>query len=143
MILIDANLLLYAYNAYSPAYAEAREWFQKTLNGTEPARASWITILAFCRISTNARIFDQPYTAAEAMHVVDEWLAQPKFGVLQPGARFHGIFRQLTTEGQCKGDLFSDAYLAALAIEHGCTLHTTDRDFTRFPGLKHINPLTR
>lgn len=140
-ILIDANLLLYAYHPKAEHHEAARAWLEATLSGSELVRFAWLTLLAFLRISTNRRVFERPLSVSEAAAQVSSWLAQPGAGVLEPGERHWGILRALMKDGQVAGPLVMDAVLAALAIEHGATLHTTDRDFARFPGLKWTNPL--
>lgn len=141
MILTDANLLLYAYNRDATEHDAARQWLEGQLSATDLFCFSWQTITAFLRISTNARAFPQPLTIVEATEIVTEWLERPQSVVLMPGERHWDIFSNLLTTGQAAGPLVMDAHLAALAIEHGCVLATTDRDFARFPGLQTSNPL--
>ena len=141
MILIDANLLLHAYNPRSADHEASRRWLEASLSGTELVRFAWVTIWAFIRIATSPRVFEQPLSIAEADTIVSSWLAQPAAGMLEPGDRHWELLRRLLTEGQASGPLAMDAALAAIALEHGATLHTTDRDFTRFDGLSWINPL--
>jgi uncharacterized protein len=99
-------------------------------------------VLAFLRITTNARILEQPLSVIEASDIVDELLEQPLVGLIHPGPRHWTVLRDLMAAGQVRGPLVSDAHLAALTIEHGATLATTDRDFARFPGLRVTNPLS-
>ena len=141
MILPDANLLLYAYDETSAHHAAARSWLEHCLPSPELLGLSWQTITAFIRIITNPRVFSNPFTVNEAAGVVSEWLEHPATVILSPGERHWTIFRGLLVEGQACGPLAMDAHLAALAIEHGAVLCTTDRDFTRFPGLQLRNPL--
>lgn len=143
MILVDANLLLYAYHPRSGQHLASRAWLEGVLSGPERVHFAWFTLWAFLRISTNPRVFARPLSAAEAEAAVSSWLAQPASSILEPGERHWEILRVLLREGQTVGPLVMDAALAALAIEHGATLHTTDRDFSRFPGLKWRNPLSR
>jgi toxin-antitoxin system PIN domain toxin len=141
MILTDANLLLYAYNTDAAEHADARRWLEGQLSAPDLFCFSWQTITAFLRITTNARAFVHPYTIAEANTTVTEWLERPQTVILTPGERHWEIFTNLLTTGQATGPLVMDAHLAALALEHGCQLATTDRDFARFPGLQTLNPL--
>jgi toxin-antitoxin system PIN domain toxin len=106
-------------------------------------RFAWLSLWAFLRISTNPRVFERPLTMTEAEAAVAAWLAQPVAGILDPGERHWDILRALARDGQTSGPLVMDAALAAIAIEHGATLCTTDRDFARFDGLKWENPLAR
>ncbi len=141
MNLIDANILLYAYNQSSALHKRARSWLEAVLSGTEPVGLAWVTITAFLRITTNPRIFERPLSASEAVGVISDWLSVPVITVLSPGERHWDILRRLITEGQTHGPLIMDAHLAALAMEHGFVVCTTDRDFARFPDLRFCNPL--
>ena len=141
MTLVDANLLLYAHDPRATQHEASRAWLEAALSGSELVRFAWVTLWAFLRISTNPRVFERPLSTQEAGEAVSSWLAQPLAGVLEPDERHWEILAGLTRSGQTTGPLVMDAALAAIAIEHGATLHTTDRDFARFPGLRWINPL--
>ncbi len=143
MILVDANLLLYAYDPRATEHPRSKRWLEAALSGRPLVRFAWLSLWAFLRISTNPRVFERPLTMAEAEAAVAAWLAQPAAGVLDPGERHWEILRTLTRDGQTSGPLVMDAALAAIAIEHGAMLCTTDRDFARFDGLKWENPLTQ
>jgi len=101
---------------------------------------AWVTILAFIRISTNPRIFEAPLSAQEAIAIVSSWLEREAVSILEAGEQFWEILRRLLVEAQVSGPLVMDAFLAALALENGATLATTDRDFSRFPKLRLANP---
>lgn len=141
MIIVDANLLLYAYNASAPEHDAARNWLEDALSRSELFGLSWQTITAFVRIGTNPRVFNEPLTIGEATDAVSAWVERPMVRILIPGQRHWEIFSRLLIGGQVRGPLVMDAHLAALAIEHGFVLHTTDRDFARFPDLKTYNPI--
>jgi toxin-antitoxin system PIN domain toxin len=141
LILVDANLLLYAYNLDSVYHSAARHWLEKILSGAQPLHLAWATLLAFMRIGTNSRIFPHPLAASEAVSIISEWLERPTVSILDPTEGHWKILADLVTKTQAHGPLVTDAHLAALAIEHGATLYTTDQDFSRFPGLKLLNPL--
>jgi toxin-antitoxin system PIN domain toxin len=141
MILPDANLLLYAYHPKSVQHEASRTWLEATLSGADLVGLAWPTLWAFLRIITNARVFEQPLSIGEATAAVSAWLDRPQTRVLEPGERYWEILQRLLEEGQCAGPLVTDAALAALALEHGATVCTTDRDFSRFPGLSWRNPL--
>lgn len=141
MILIDANLLLYAYDPRAAHHEASRVWLEAALAGSSLVRFAWLTLWAFLRISTNPRVFEHPLSIGEAERAVSSWLAQPAAGILEPGERHWEILRGLTRSGQTPGPLVMDAALAAIAIEHGATLFSTDRDFARFAGLAWTNPL--
>lgn len=142
MKIADANLLLYAYNESATQHEPAKEWLENTLASPEIFGLSWQIITAFLRISTNSRAFPLPFTLSETIDIVDDWLAQPQVRIIVPTEKHWTIFSGLIIEGQTNGAMMMDAHLAALAIEHGAVLATTDRDFTRFSKLKTINPLT-
>ncbi len=142
MILVDANLLLYAYHPRAERHEPSRVWLEAALGGTELVRFAWLTLWAFLRIGTSSRVFEYPLSTAEAGTAISSWLAQPAAGILEPGERHWDILRGLMREAQTTGPLVMDAVVAAIALEHGATLCTTDRDFARFPGLKWMNPLT-
>lgn len=141
MILIDANLLLYAYHAGALQHGAAKRWLEEVLSGPDPVGLSWSTILAFLRIGTNPRVFERPYRIDEAVAIVQQWLDCPAVSVLQPGERFWTILKELLSEAHAEAAMVSDAALAALSIEHGATLYSTDRDFRRFRRLKLRDPL--
>jgi toxin-antitoxin system PIN domain toxin len=141
MILPDANLLLYAYHPASPEHARSKEWLEKILSDARPVRFAWQTLWAFLRISTNRNVFEHPLTMSEAVMVVSSWLQRPNAGIVEPEDRHWDILQQLLAEGQCIGPLVTDAALAAIATEHAATVHTTDRDFSRFGSLDWIDPI--
>ena len=141
MIIPDANLLLYAYDSDSPQHGAARRWLEDVLSGHDLVRFAWVTLWAFIRISTHPRVFHQPLSATEAHGIVASWLEQPNVTIVEPGERHVEILGQLLKDGQSNGPLVMDAALAAIAIEHGATLCTSDRDLTRYPDLQSRNPL--
>jgi toxin-antitoxin system PIN domain toxin len=141
VILIDANLLLYAYHPGAAQHQRSRKWLEGVLSGEELVRFAWVTVWAFLRIATNPRVFEQPLSSAEAGAAVSSWLTQPIAGILDPGDRHWELLTRIIAQGQASGPLVMDAVLAAIALEHGATLCTTDQDFSRFKGLKVINPL--
>ena len=141
MIVVDANLLLYAHDAGSAQHSAARRWLEDTLSGDEAVGLTWAALLAFLRVGTNPRLRKDAPTIEEASAIVAGWLERPMVTLLNPGERHWEIFRDLMARGQARGPLVTDAHLAALAIEHGATLATTVRDFARFPGLKFFNPI--
>jgi uncharacterized protein len=140
MILVDVNLLIYVHYQASDFHLAARAWFEAALREGGVGIA-WMTILAFLRITTNRHIFAQAFVMAEAESIVAEWMAHPSVTIVPAGERHWEILSRMLLEGQAGSELVSDAHLAALAIEHGATLCTTDRDFARFPGLRWQNPL--
>jgi toxin-antitoxin system PIN domain toxin len=107
----------------------------------EPVGLPWVTIWAFVRIGTNSRAFANPRSARESFAIVSEWLAQPGVTALNPGPLHAAIFERVVCGHKVMGPLVTDAALAAIAIEYGATLASTDQDFRRFADLKYVNPL--
>ena len=143
MILLDANLLIYAYDESSPYQVGARRWVESIFSGAEPVRLSWLTLMAFLRITTNPKLFERPLSGREAMDVLYEVTAAPSVAILHPGRQHMSILDRLLEETGVRGPLVMDAHLAALAIENQATLCTTDRDFRRFQGLRLHFPLAQ
>ena len=141
MTMLDANVLLYAYHPRAAQHQRCRSWVEGEFSAGTAVRIPWATIVAFLRISTNPRVFEQPLTTAEAEGTVSSWLDLPSVSTIDPGERYWDVLKNLLHRAQVRGPLVTDAALAALAIEHGATLCTTDRDFARFPGLRTVNPL--
>jgi len=141
VIILDANILLYAYDSASSHHAQARAWIERVFSGATPIGLPWQTTSAFLRIMTNPRLPGERFSLPEAVQTVDSWLEQPNVRLLAPGDDHWPLFRQMIVEGQAPGPLITDAQLAALTMEYGGVLHTTDRDFARFPGLRWKNPL--
>jgi uncharacterized protein len=139
--LLDVNLFLYAVDEASPRYESAHAWVQETLSGSETVALSWTTLIGFVRLSTRANLFEQPLQVEEALDLVDGWLAQPCTTIVNPTERHSVVLRELLTPWGTAGNLTTDAHLAALAIEHGAQLCSCDADFSRFPGLRWIDPL--
>lgn len=141
MIVPDANLLLYATEASSPFHERARRWWQQTLSGDELVGLPWASLLAFLRLSTNATVYARPLSVDAAVAVVETWLDAPNVSVIHPGPRHPHAIRAFTPEG-AGGDAVNDVHIAALAWEHGGTVHSADSDFARIPQVRWVNPLT-
>lgn len=141
MILVDANLLVYAHVSNFPQHEVAKAWLDACLNGTSAVGLPWESVLAFLRLTTNPRVFKQPEPVVRAWAQVTEWLALPQVWVPQAQENHTKILGELLHATGASANLIPDAHLAALAIEHGLTMCSTDRDFGRFPGLKWHNPL--
>ena len=142
MILPDVNLIVHAYNRGSSSHLAARRWWEATLSNPRPVGLCWAVMLGFLRLSTQRRILAEPLPVAAACGEVRAWLAQPQVTILEPGQRHASIVFELLEQLGTGGNLTTDAHLAALAIEHQCELCSTDADFTRFAGLRWMNPLT-
>jgi uncharacterized protein len=144
MILVDANLMLYAHAADGDIRNEtAKTWLEELLESEPDVRLGLATVLAFIRISTDPRVYAHPRTPAEAIGLVGALLARPNVSIASPGDRHWAILTEVAASGRVRGSMLIDAHLAALAMEHGATLASSDRDFTRFPGLRHVDPLAR
>ena len=141
MTVLDANLLIYAYNEDAPQHRAAVKWLEQLLNGPDLIGLPWTTLWAFIRIATNTRAWPKPISVANAFAAIDELLDRPNVAVLHPGPRHRELLEKLVREGNASGPLVSDAVLAALAMENGAELASTDRDFSRFRGLRWIDPL--
>ncbi|MEO7675994.1 MAG: type II toxin-antitoxin system VapC family toxin [Verrucomicrobiota bacterium] len=141
MILVDANLLLYAEDSLSEHHAAARTWWDTQLSGSGSVGLCWPVMNAFIRIGTNARLHQRPLTLKESTERVQSWFNQSCVRIIQPTDQHWTIFQQMLRSGNAVGNLVSDAHLAALAVEHNCVLYSTDADFSRFRGLKWKNPI--
>lgn len=141
MILVDANLLLYARDSSSGQHRAAERWLTDQLNGTARVGLPWQTLTAFVRIATHPRVYDRPLAAEEAWAQVEEWLAADPVWIPLPTERHGSVLGDLIRRHDVRGNLVPDAALAALAIEHGLELCSADTDFARFAELRWRNPL--
>ena len=141
MILVDANLLIYAHVSTFPQHKLARTWLDERLNGVAPVGLPWPSILAFLRLTTNPRVFERPEPMWDAWQQAISWLQAERVWIPQPTERHQEILGGLLAAPGVHANLVPDAHLAALAIEHGLILCSTDGDFARFAGLRWENPL--
>ena len=141
MKLVDLNLLLYAVNRDSARHQRAKAWLERVLGGEESVALPWVVLLGFLRLATSPHIFASPISVDQAVAVVDGWLEQPPVVALNPGDEHWSIMRDLLGDAGSAGNLTTDAHLAALAIENGAELCSTDGDFARFAQLRWINPI--
>ena len=141
LILVDANILLYAEDQLSTFHKQARSWWDEQLSQTSPVCLCWSVLKAYLRISTNRRVFQRPLSLDEAITRTASWFSQPCIRLIAPTDRHWEVLQRMLREGQALANLVSDAHLAALAVEHGCVLCSTDADFARFPSVKWRNPL--
>jgi toxin-antitoxin system PIN domain toxin len=139
--IVDVNVLLYAYQADSPQHQAAASWLQNLFAGEDVIALSWITLWAFVRIGTNPRAWPSAIPITRVFEIIRGWLAEPGVVIVHPGPRHAELFERLVTEARAGGSLVSDAALAALALENGAVLASTDRDFSRFTDLRWVNPV--
>lgn len=141
MILLDANLLIYAIDKDAFLHRKAKSWLESAISGPGTVGLSWNVLLAFLRLTTRPGLFRNPLSVEAAFDLIASWLDQPSVTVVHAGPQHLRILRELLLPMGTGGNLTSDAHLAALAIEHGAELCSSDTDFARFPGLKWSNPL--
>ena len=143
MILVDTNLLVYAYVGATPQHDDAKSWLDEQFNESARVGLPWQSLLGFLRITTNRRVFDKPANVKEAWQQIESWLGNDNVWIPGPGEGYQVILGRMLQFAGSGANLIPDAGLAALAIEHGLTLCSSDGDFGRFAGLKWNNPLVR
>lgn len=136
MLLVDANVLIYAVNSEAVRHEEARSWLDRSLNRNETVGFAWVVLLAFLRLTTRTGLFARPLEPVQAAAVVESWLAQPAAVVVHPTPRHVAVLAGLMSSLGTGGNLVNDAHLAALAVEHGGQVVSYDSDFSRFPGVR-------
>lgn len=141
MRLLDANILVYAHREDAPGHEELHAWLLDVLDGDEPFGLTSVVSTAFVRIVTHRRIFDPPSPLESAVAFIDDLRSQDLCLPVEPGARHWQLFKEMCQRADARGNLVTDAHLAAVAIEAGGEIVTTDRDFTRFPGVRATHPL--
>jgi toxin-antitoxin system PIN domain toxin len=141
VILLDVNVLVYAFRDASPDHAAYKGWLEAAIELDEPFGVSELVLSGFLRVVTHPRVFDPPAPVTDALAFAEALRSQPTAVTVAPGAHHWAIFDRLCRSAGAKGNLIADAYLAAVAIEAGCEFITTDRDFSRFPGLRWRHPL--
>jgi toxin-antitoxin system PIN domain toxin len=140
VVIVDANVLLYAVDRASAHHEPSLAWLDASLAGTEAVGLAWIVLLAFIRVATSAAVFPAPLTPDEATGQVEAWLGAPAAIVAEPSSRHATLLRGLLRDSGTAGNLTTDAHLAVLALEHGAAVVSYDRDFARFSGIKHRLP---
>jgi toxin-antitoxin system PIN domain toxin len=143
MRLVDVNVLVYAFRGDAPDHQAYAGWLSRLVNADEAFAVSDHVLAGFLRIVTHPRIFSPPTPVPAALAFAETYRSSPSAVLVQPGERHWEIFSRLCREASARGNLVPDAWLAALAIEQGCELNTTDRDYARFPGLSWCQPLDR
>ncbi|MGI8702144.1 MAG: type II toxin-antitoxin system VapC family toxin [Nocardioidaceae bacterium] len=140
MVVVDANVLIYAVNESSPQHESARRWLYEALTSDETVGLAWTVLLAFLRLATHPSVFPRPLSLSESSQVLDSWLASPMVIAIEPTPRHLALLRGLLAGAGATGNLVNEAHLAALALEHGASVVSFDRDFARFEGLSLIRP---
>ena len=140
MILADVNVLIYAFRPDSAHHATCKPWLNRIILGDSQFGVSRLILSAVARITTNSRVFKEPNSIDEVFAYCNNLLNQPHCEIIEPSERHWSIFTRLCTQTDTKGPRMTDAWLAALAIEHGCTWITYDRDYSRFPQLDWREP---
>ena len=141
MTILDANILLYAYDEAAPQNAKTKSWLKGRVENYELIGLPWVSLWAFLRIATNARIQRNPLSLDKAFEKIENMQQLPGATILQPGPRHAEILRRVAGAGMANGPRMTDAVLVALAVEHGATLASTDLDFARFKDVRWVNPL--
>jgi toxin-antitoxin system PIN domain toxin len=141
VIIPDVNLLVYAYTAKAPRHTAARAWWEGVDTAGETVGLPWAVSLGFLRLMTHPAVLETPMRPEAAIAIIESWFERPNVEVLDPGPRHLEFLRGLVAELGLAANLTTDAHLAALAIEHRCSLVSNDADFARFPGLRWVNPL--
>ena len=141
MIVVDVNVLIYAYGADFEQHSKARVWVERAFSSEESLGIPWAVIHAFMRLMTKGKFLANPLTIHEAISIVNEWFGSGTAVLLEPGPRYWEVLQQLLIAIDARGDLVADAHIAALAVEHQAAVCTVDHDFQRFPGVRVINPL--
>lgn len=141
MILPDANLLIFAHHRTSPFHSAGKRWLEESLSSEETFGIPIFSIYAFIRFFTNASIHPKPTPYSQAVAIVNQWIETPYARIVYPGERHWSLVKQVSKNLRVSGGLLTDAAIAAIAIEYGAVVHTHDRDFARFPGLRWHDPL--
>jgi uncharacterized protein len=141
MIIPDVNLLVYAHNREAPHHAASREWLLDIMENRKPLGIPWVVVAGFIRVTTHPKLLRQPLQVIEAVDIARSWLDRGNVRTIEPGSGFQARFFAGLGELGTAGNLTTDAYLAALAMEHQAELHSCDSDFIRFKGLRWINPI--
>jgi uncharacterized protein len=141
VLLSDVNVLLYAFRRESPQHEQHKSWLEQALVGDEAFGVNDLVLSAVVRISTHPRVYQEPSSPHTALSFCEAVRSAPRSVQLQPGPQHWAVFARLVADHRCRGNAVPDAYLAALALEHGATWVTRDRDFARFRGLRVLDPL--
>ncbi len=140
MKIVDINILIYAINEDSPLHAKIKSWWENAVMDEEPIGLPWVVVLGFLRIVTNTRIMPRALSPDAATELMDEWLSIPSAAIIHPHENHWNILRELFKDMGTAANLTTDIHLAAMAIEYGARLYSTDNDFSRFKKLRWVDP---
>lgn len=141
MLLLDVNVLLAAHRSDHPNHETVRPWFAAQVKSVDDDFGVPSTVWAsFLRLVTNRRVFVEPTPLPDAFAFIEATVAQRRHLAVEPGPRHLALVRRLCEEAEASGDLIPDAVLGAIAVEHGASVVTLDRDFTRFSSVRHLRP---
>lgn len=144
MIVLDTNILVYAYHPQLPQHNVVKTWLESTLNQRSSIGLVWPAISGFVRISTNRRIFETPMTSEAATGYVADLLDYPLVRELHTTDKHWRIFSDLLIDTNSVGDIVADAHIAAIAFEHKASVASCDKDFRRFSDyVKIIDPMKK
>lgn len=138
MTILDANVLVFLHNEDAPQHAKCKEWIENVVGSGELIGIPWICLMAFLRITTAPGLMSQPISIEDAAKIVSDWIEYPSVVIPEPGRRFWKTLQEVALDSGIRGRTWTDAHLAALAIESGAEFATFDRDFRRFKGLKLV-----
>jgi uncharacterized protein len=141
VIACDVNVLVHAFNADDERHEPYRAWLEAAAGGPEPFGLSAMVASGFVRVVTHPKVLEEPLAVSEALDLLATLRAAPAVVALEPGRRHWTLFDDLCRRTGARGNAVPDAFLAALAIEHGCVWVTADRGFARYPGLRVRHPL--
>ena len=136
MKLPDTNVFLYSVNPLSPHHKKAASWLGNAFDSASGVGLAWLALIGFIRLSTHPAILPKPLSVADATGMADDWLLHPRARLLHPTERHSGVLSRLLLVAGTAGNLANDAHLAALALEHGATVGSFDKDFKKFSGIK-------
>ena len=141
MIVPDVNMLVFSYNEDAPEHEIARPWWEGLLNGTEAVGVPWVVSTGFVRVITNPRAVGSPLSPVAAADCIHDWLSRSHIEPIDPGPNHLSLFRTNLVASNQGANLVPDAHIAAIAMEYDAEVHSADRDFARFPGVRWRNQL--
>lgn len=141
MFVVDVNILLYALDGTSPSHRKCLGWLEEAGDGDEPVGISSTVMASVIRIATNPAIANRPAKAASVIEFLEDVRNMPRFLGVEPGVGHWPVFAKLVLQHNLARSSLTDGWIAALALEAGAKLVTTDTGFDRFRGLSVVNPV--